>query len=321
MTAEVKRYFAAARRGADWLLAQQNPDGSFVRPDVQADVYHKAGYALAISGHPVEANRLLSWIAAHDLSEGGRLRHFDPGLALYKTTWTCQAAHRLGRFDVSLPVMEYVLRCQAPCGGFYQVEEGIDYLEPVCTSWAGVTAIYLGRMEAAERAAEWVLSIVRQQPDWRRFYYWTDREGKLATEDAPVAGGAPFVDATKPQQPYYCAGIACLFLTRLYLATGHESCLAGAQELFAFSLRCAEDAYSYPTAGKGAVAAALLYALTGDERARRAVETFADYLVAEQREEGWWCNPHNDGLVVRLDHTAEFVVFMSELAATLGAAR
>src|SRR5438128_1639719 len=139
MTPNVQQYLNAARRGAEWLISQQNPDGSFVRPDLQADVYHKAPYALALSGHPIEANRLLEWIKANDLGADGELRHFDASLALYKSNWICQGAHRLARFDISYPAMRAIRRCQAPCGGFFQVAAGNDYVEAVCTASAGMS--------------------------------------------------------------------------------------------------------------------------------------------------------------------------------------
>jgi hypothetical protein len=317
MASSIERYVEAAQYGAAWLLSQQNSDGSFIRPDLQADVYHKAPYALAITGHVVEAQRLLEWIKRNDLQEDGDLRHFDDGLGLYKTNWICQGAHRLARFDISRPAMRHVLRCQAPCGGFYQVlpplrrggQEGVvagnEYVEPVCTASAGMSALYTGHLDAAQRAAEGLIAMADQQPDETRFYFWMTPEGRLVT-------------ATKTQQAYYCPGIAGLFLTRLHLATGSPEALDAARRLFEFSLRCAEDRYSYPTAGKSAVGAAIYYTLTGDERARDAAVEFAEYLRREQRPDGWWCNPHDDGLIVRLDHTAEFVVWLSEIAANLG---
>ena len=318
MQTRVESYRDAARRGAQWLLSQQNSDGSFLGPDLQADVYHKAPYALGLTGYALEANRLLNWIKAHDLAADGRLHHFDAGLALYKTNWICQGAHRLARFDISAPVMRYILQCQAPCGGFFQVVEGNEYVEPVCTSWAGVSTIYAGRLEIAIQAARCLASMIDQQPDETRFYCWLTPEGQLVTEDAPLPAGVSFLDARSPQQAYYNPGIACLFLTRLYLATNSAEFLNSAQRLFELSLGWAEDAYAYPTAGKSAVAAANLYLITGDERARDAACSMGDYLVQEQSEEGWWRNPHSDGMIVRLDHTAEFVAFMSEIAATLG---
>jgi len=315
MSADLTAYVEAAHRGADWLLSQQNEDGSFLKPDLQADVYHKAPLALSLTGHIIEANRLLRWIKANDLGECGRLKHFDDGLALYKSNWVCQGAHRLGRFDLSLPAMEHILLCQAPCGGFFQTHELNQLVEPVCTAWAGVSAVYTGHLDAAERTADCLKQMILQQPDETRFYFHLTPDGKLITDE-----GAPFVDGTKPQQAYYCPGIAMLFFVRLYLATGEGAHLEMAERLFDFSLRCADDRYSYPTAGKGAVAAALLHAMTGDERARDAACTFADYLLCEQRSDGWWCNPHSDHIIVRLDHTAEFIIWLTEIAGALGAA-
>ncbi len=328
MQPPVTEYRKAAWRGTRWLLTQQNEDGSFVNPDLQADVYHKAILALGLTGHVTEACHLLSWIKAHDLQASGetadlrvggmtadlqvsgRLRRFDDGLALYKDAWICQGAHRMGRLDISMPVMEYLLSCQAPCGGFFQTPALNQYVEPVCTAWAAVCALYMGRMEAVARAADCLEQMWVQQPDPTRFYFQMSPDGRLIVGDA-----FPHLDATRPQQAYYCPGIAQQFFVRLYLATGEARALRVAQELFEFSLRCAEDRYSWPAAGKSAVGAGLLWLATGDERARAAACEFADYLLREQNADGWWCNPLADNTIIRLDHTAEFVVWLTEIAA------
>ncbi len=62
LLASLDRYREAAHRGTQWLLSRQNADGSFIRDDLQADVYHKGAYALAVTGHTLEAHRLLNWI-------------------------------------------------------------------------------------------------------------------------------------------------------------------------------------------------------------------------------------------------------------------
>jgi hypothetical protein len=312
MNAQVQQYRLAVQRAVAWYLTQQSSDGSFIRPEIQADVYHKGAFALGITGHIAEAMRLLDWVKVNDLSPDGRPRHFDAGLALYKTSWLCQGAHRLARFDISGPVLSYILRCQAPCGGFFQVVEGNEYVEPVCTSWAGMSAVYLGELGAARRAADCLISMADQQRDDDRFYFWMSPDGRVLTDEAP------FIDATQPRQAYYCSGIIHLFLARLYLATGEDRFLRGAQKVFEFSLRCAEDAYAYPPSGKSAVGAAVLYTITGDERARDAALRFGDYLVQEQSAEGWWRNPAADDMIVRLDHTAEFIVWLNEIIGALG---
>jgi hypothetical protein len=105
---------------------------------------------------------------------------------------------------------------------------------------------------------------------------------------------------------------------RLYLATGDAAYLKLGEDLFEFSLRCAEDRYAFPTAGKSAVAAALQFMVTGDVRARDAACTFVDYELGKQGAEGWWANPNGDNTIIRLDHTAEFVVWLTDIAGILG---
>ncbi|NPV48471.1 MAG: hypothetical protein HPY69_16145 [Armatimonadetes bacterium] len=317
LLASLDRYREAAHRGTQWLLSRQNADGSFIRDDLQADVYHKGAYALAVTGHTLEAHRLLNWIRREALGADGRPRHFDQGLALYKTSWIYQGAHRLGRFDISYPVVRYILRCQAPGGGFFQVVEGNEYVESLCTGWAGVACLYGGELAAARRCAEHLIAQVRQQPTTGRFYFRTTPEGQLlVAEDDPLTA---FIDGSRPGQGYYFPGMACLFLCRYHQATRDEAALTAAKWLMDASLTWAEDSYASMPSGKSALGAAVYYSITGDAAARDAAVRFADYVVARQRPEGAWDNPASDSGIVLLDHTAEMIVWLSEIAATLGA--
>ncbi len=313
----LKHYHDTSLRGAEWLLQQQNDDGSFIRPDLQADVYYKAAYALGITGHPVEANRLLDWIKQHRLREAGEIIHFDNHQATYKNSWICQGAHRLGRFDISCPVMQHILRCQAPCGGFFQLASGNDQILLTCSPWAGLAALYMGHREAADRTVVFLVSCLEQQPDHNRFYCWASPEGRLVTEANPISGQAPYLDMTQTRQPYYIFGLPFLFLIRHHLATGSKESFEAARRYFELQLRCAEDAFSYLTSGKSAVAAAIYYTLTRDERALDAACQQADYLAQMQQPDGMWTVPWDDNWINRLDATAEFTVFMSEIPATL----
>ena len=71
VAATVERYLSAARRGVAWLETHQHDDGSLGPPVVPADVYHKAGYALGITGRVDRASRLIDWIRGHDLRDDG----------------------------------------------------------------------------------------------------------------------------------------------------------------------------------------------------------------------------------------------------------
>jgi len=313
MKEQAARFAQAARRAAEWLLSQQKPDGSFTPPECGADSYYKVPYALAVTGHPTEANRLLNWTKSHDLLPTGELRLTSGGLALYKHSWMLQGAVRLARFDLVRPLGEYVLRCLAPCGGFFQSPHGNETVEPACLGWGGMAMVYLGQMELARRAGDALGRMLEQQPVPRRFHFLLKPDGQLVLGDSGT-----FLDFTKPGQVYWRIGIPFLFVVRLYLATSDKRYLETAQRLFELQHGGAADAFAHPGSGKSGLAAAILYSVTGDQRAADAACREAEFLLSIQQPEGWWASSPNDGLGIRLDYTGEFTVFLTEMAATLG---
>ncbi len=318
----VECYTAAGRRAASWLADQQDADGAFTDAAFQEDIYHKNAYALGIAGLVAAANRLLRWVVEHDLRPDGELRHFySPGRQqVYKDSWVCLGAHRLGRFDLSYPIAAFLLRFQAPCGGF--LYHGLDdtFAQALTTAWAGTALLMAGHSEPARRAGDALLAMVAQQPDSQRFYFRMSLDGALLT-DVPAGGPrAAYVDASQPAQLYYETGIIMVFLCRLFQATGEPRYLEGARSVFAFTLRCADDAYAHTTSGKGGVGAALLYALTGDAQARAAACRFADFLLQHQTPEGIWRIPNApDTRINRLDMAGEYTVWLFEIAGALAA--
>lgn len=194
--------------------------------------------------------------------------------------------------------------------------EGNEYVESLCSAWAGVSCLYAGQMTAAEACAAHLIGQVNQQPTTERFYFRTDAAGKLlCAENDPRTA---FVDGSQTGQGYYYPGMACLFLGRYYQASGSDEALAAARWLLESSLTWAADSYASPPSGKSALGAAVYFTLTGDERAREAACRFADYMTSRQRPEGAWDNPASDSEIVLLDHTAEMIVWLNEIAATLG---
>lgn len=310
----LSNYQRAAHKGANWLLTQLQPDGCFIRPGLKADVYHKAVTAFTLTGHAREAFGIVDWAKKHDLQRDGELRHYNLQYALYKSSWLVQGAHRIGRFDLSVPAMKNILRWQTPCGGFYEAPRDTRCVETVCASWAGTAAIYLGHIEAARRVGDCLIRLLDQQPDENKLYCLLTPRGKLITK----GDGIVCLDARQKNQRYYYPGLMMLFLARLYLATSEKKYLRAAQALFDFNWRSASDAFANTMSGKTAVASAILYTVTRDRRALIAARRQADFLVAQQNPRGWWRNPLENDLITHLDHTAEFVVFLTEIAAILG---
>ena len=326
---------AAAVRGIEWILAQQRADGSFCDPADGVGGYYKVPYALTLAGRPAEAHRLADWIARHNVTADGDFRAPDrkalgdshDAWPAYANAWLVQGLHRLGRFDLSLRGARFLLRSQLPDGGFAALDGDTRYVEPVCTAWSGMAALATGHLGAACRAGDRLVGMVRAQPDPARFYFRMEPDGGLVTDVPAGAELSYYVDTSRRQQIYYHPGIAMILLAHLHRATGVGRFLDACRELLAFAERCADDVYRFPPSGKLGMGSALLYAIAGDETARRAAQAVGAYLVETQTAEGFWrlpaAGPYTDlaglhGFEIRLDITAEFSIFLTEMAALLG---
>jgi hypothetical protein len=263
-----------------------------------------------MSGYYGSAHRLLNWVKAERLEPDGQLTAYNGDC--YKHSWFLQGAHRLGRFDLTYPVMSFLETCQAPCGGFPHFRKD-ELIRSLSTAWTGVSALLMGRMDIAEKVAEWCIRLLEDQPDESRFYYQTTRDGALCTD-------GEFIDTTKTKQCYWEAALPMQHLCRMHMATGERKYLDYAGRYFDFKLRCAEDNYSFVGSGKSSLAAALYYLLTDDERARDCCIRYCDFLVETQCDEGGWRDAdygEPDIPLIYLDHAAEFGVWLQENAAIL----
>ncbi len=311
MEPRVDAFREAGQRAVDFQLQHQQPDGSFIWDEAIRDAYHKQTYSWGLAGRLPEAHRLLNWIAADMLVLA------DYRGDVYKLSWLFQGCHRLGRFDVSHHVMTWLMQQQTECGGFPHFP-GDEWLRCLPTAWAGVSALYFGRVDVAEQAAQWCLGLL-DQPDEGRYYYRTTLDGRLATPD--LDEGAMFIDMTAPKQPYWEVGLPLMLMARLFMATGDGAWLARAERFFELHLQCADDRFTHTGSGKSSLAAAIHYLCSGDERARDAALSFGEQLLATQLPEGSWTVGGSDSLLTRIDAAAEFNVWLQEIAGLLGSTK
>jgi hypothetical protein len=310
----IKLYREAAAKAADFTVKFQSPDGGYVWPGYVSNAYHKQVYSWPIAGRYGEAQRLLSWAKKNTLQSDGQLKDYRGDV--YKLAWFVQGAQKAGRFDLSYPLMSFLLSCQAPCGGFprYAADKMI---RSVSTAWMGISALCFGKLDVAERVAQCCISMLKQQPREDRFYCHMTLDGKLMTEglDPKVL----FIDISKPKQNYYEAGLPMMLMCRLHQATGNASYLDYAKRFFEFNARCFDDKYAYVFSGKTAMASAVYYSITGDERARDAAYRFCDFLLETQLPDGSWRDEVTDPdeLLYYVDHAAEFIVWLLEIAAIM----
>ena len=311
LTARIKRYREAAVKGVEFQIKHQQPDGGYIWEGYADDAFHKQAYSWAMSGYYGHAHRLLNWAKADRLQPDGQLKEYNGDV--YKHSWFFQGAHRLGRFDLTYPVMSFLETCQTPCGGFPHFAKD-ELVRSLSTAWTGVSALYIGRMEVAEKVAACCISMLEGQPDESRFYYQMTRDGELVTD------GGEFIDTAQTKQCYWEVGLPMMHMCRMYQVTGERKYLDYATRFFEFKLRCAEDNYSFVGSGKSSLAAALYYLITDDERARDCAIRYADFLVETQYPEGGWRDAEYgepDIPLIYIDHAAEFGVWLQEIAAVL----
>lgn len=313
MDARLQAFHEAAERAVEFQLQFQQPDGSFIWDENIRDAYHKQAYSWGISGRLSQAHRLLTWIRDNTLNDDGSLDGYNGDV--YKLSWLFQGAHRLGRFDISHPVMGWLMAQQKECGGLPHFAHS-DRLRALATAWVGVSALYFGRRDVAERAAGWCAGLL-DQPDDRRFYFETTLDGTLLTSAMDESAG--FIDLGETGQAYWEIGLPWMLMGRLYQATGEPKWLDYAERFFEWQRACAADNFACVGSGKSSLAACIHFLNTADVRARNGAIAFGEFLLATQYPEGGWRGADEpDTPLIYIDHAAEYSVWLREMVGILG---
>ena len=141
-------------------------------------------------------------------------------------------------------------------------------------------------------------------------YLRMNPRGALITEVPP---GDPepkhyAIEASQGQQLYYFIGAAIAFLAKLYSITKEKSYFELANHFLDFAMRCHNDVYQTDAVGKICLGCAYLYQVTPEENYRLVARRIADYLVEDQRPEGYWMR----GGKPTASSSAEFCVWLGE---------
>ncbi|MFQ6099228.1 MAG: hypothetical protein ACE5O2_15960, partial [Armatimonadota bacterium] len=162
MTERIQVYRRAGRKAARYLIKHQRPNGAFIDEGFREDVYHKNCYSLSVAGFWSEAHRLATWVRDNELRPSGELLHcYSPGrMQVYKDAWMLHGVHRLARFEISYPLMDWIATFQAPCGGFVCEGREDAWVRSLTTAWCGVAALYVGRLDVAHRAGNCLLQML-----------------------------------------------------------------------------------------------------------------------------------------------------------------
>lgn len=337
MSKALHDYTAAVDRAADWLQAQQHPDGAIAPEEGVAAIY-KAGAALAAAGRMNAAWRLMDDTVHRFQRSPGEFHRDnesdrDRMASFYRTCWILLGALRIGRFDVASPAaFDHVCAFQDDkTGGFFATLDTAaqTQISALHTTMAGWLCLYCARSACARRAGDWVLDLLARQPDWpNRFYFKMDAAtGECITDHPENASMLAFTDTKRDKQFFFFSGLLMGYLSDLYCATGDQRYIEGAEKTFAFELGMNPDGFRYVSKCKVAWGAALLYSVTREPAHRQLATDVADITFLEaQCEDGHWdgCNcVANDNATAFIDvsaveMTSEFLFEFCETIKALG---
>lgn len=328
----------ALERALDWIERHIGPDGSVRGGEMNIAAYYKLPFALAAGGRTLMGHRVLTWVRGQmtqdgDFAPSARGRIFSR-LYPYPNSWLIAGAHRLGRLDISRPGARFLLRFQDSWSGAFrsmppevgggeqtgayvaQAEaQSADTAEVMCTAMAGFALLYVGHVDAAGRAGDFLCRLLSIQPEPKIVLYtmYDLREQRLITTFPEHLAPAFAVDSRELRQYYFQVGIAAAFLAKLFEATGDERYLATAKAYLDFIEGCREDKFATPQSGKLAWGAAYVSRVTGEPKYLEITEEVIRYLCESQHREGCWCRATDPtGFPTMMDATNEFAAILAE---------
>ena len=337
--ADVTRLEAAVARGLEWIESNVSAGGQVGPRDGGIAAYYKMLFALSAGGRARTANRVANWVRRTvqteegDFAPGGRGRVFSR-LYVYPNAWLVYGAHRLGRLDISRPGALFLVSFQDTCSGAFHsmrgdvsgAEEPGPYVaqseaqsertaELMCTAMSGLASLYVGYVQEAVKAGDFLCKMLTSQPHPQRMLYtmYDLQEQRLITDYPTHLAQAFAVDARELAQYYFQLGIAAAFLSKLYAAVRQDCYLRAARGYLDFISGCREDRFSTPQSGKLAWGGAYLVQLTGEEKYIDVVRNVTRYLCESQHPDGHWGEIKEAAdLPGVLDLTNEFVSILIE---------
>lgn len=324
---ETTKFLRARDKGGRFLLSNQHPGGGVGNPERGVKDYSKILTAFHVCGYTTELNHLCLWIRKFGMTSDGdfgprsqKQRKFD---YIYPNAWIIMGAHQFGAFDISQKGMEFLLRFQdSEGGGFYSslTERGADTEQDlIYVGFAGLAALYTGRIEVARGVGRWMKTLLDEQPGFpHELYTVYSRNKGIVTRFEPKEANRYVLSANvnTGDQFFYQVGIAGGFLSRLFLATGDKEYLDLAIHYMQFAEVANDHLFTLYRAGKVGWAASILYGITEEAKYKNMAIRIGNLLVSRQHQCGFWSQKSEKP--ASIDLTAENVLWLDAIGSVVG---
>lgn len=331
--------------GVSWLAERQtvqgiyrgikdvNPDG--VYPDTNdVGCYYKSPFSLIVNGQTQAAVKCVSYVMKRFMTPDGDFMNSPEVRSggtyttnycqLYPNGWLLRAAMALRWFDLGRKVFDFILTCRdSKTGGFRSVVgDKSPIVDSNSTAISVLGCMLSGRPELAVSGGDFLLKMIDTQPDPSKFYVrWLPAEGfmtKYEEKDSKFY----VIDASKPAQNYWQAGLPMCILSQLYQFTREERFLKGAVKYYDFLTSCHLDVTCTAPASKVSWGSSLLYRLTGDKRYLTTAQKVLQFLLDIQQKEGYmllqqYSSFEEQPIKITYDCTAEFSCWLADSAIEL----
>jgi hypothetical protein len=311
----------SARKGLAWLEEKIKPDGSIRGFPEDLACYYKAPTLLFISGKLALAQRVLDHIKSRfmtpegDFLTGSNNKSASPAFQefwAYTNGWIVTASQRMGRFDISYPGWKYLQHYFDPKLGGFKTFRQPNILTPqdvLTTSHLGFTALYMGHLAEAEKAAAFLHQIIERQSVDKVIYLRMSHDGKIVST-FPDANKFLFeVNLTEPNQAYFMLGYPLAFLCKLFLATKKSQYIDSAKYYFDYLYESSGNLRTFFFSHKVAWGASAYSAITGDPRGNELALEISNYLVSIQEKDGSWLNDADP--LTLIDQTVEISTWLT----------
>lgn len=325
---KLDNYKRSFDKGVAYYLVAQKEDGSFL--DIEANKTRKTYLCqpyncfalLYFAGAHTAAQKYREWFSKNLIDERDGLQIVDNNSVwathtTYFKGWCVYGAHLFNFYEQSLKVVSGLDRfIDYESGGVYLTEKGA--IRRTVTSFTrgapiAMAMLATGRMHEAHKIGEYMLSVLRQQPEPKdKIYTYADaKTGKIITQaetyDPPIfdfmEDDKPSLafdenemdslnfclDSSRDYQAWALFGPPLNFLVGMYDYTADKRYLDGCMQIFEVYYRSrSHHSTRFVSSCKILQGLPQLYLKTGDERILTCIEELCDYLCEMQHPEGFW---------------------------------
>jgi hypothetical protein len=332
--AQLGSFLEARRRGTDWLLARQNPDGSLGDP-AEGWKYYRALWTFAAVGEVTAGHAMAGWIRRNLLvpadPAAGTPARIDGPLRVWKDAWGYRdsalviGAQMLHQYDLGIGLLPGLIADLDPVSGSVandHREDGTlsDEGDIPYTCGVGFAALACGDIASARRVAGFLRLIHDAQTDLPEHFYcfWSrSRQAPIRRDDPDFQLRMVVDNAEDRSQRWTIGGISAGFLCRLYLADPKPEYLDLARRYMAFSMAATDAQFKYPAVCKSSWGASLLYQLTGEQVYLDWTTRLGDWYVETQEPDGRWHPLAEETEADVIEVTLEFVMHLDTLIGAL----